>query len=332
MRSVRHVQDRFFRFPPRPDCRSVRRRCAGDQLVRSRFRQGAAAQHPGAVFLSLQARGRGGDDRVGRHAAARRSAHQLHRAEQGGDGPPAQRELPADRQRRPRAERAGAQHRRQARPVRHRYGSLKLFGPTTGKLMSTLKQAGIDPKDVVAVVMSHAHIDHCGGCVADDGSRNFPNAQYYITQADYDFWTDETKVPPAFKVFLDTARKNLTPNRDRIHFIKDGEEFLPGIQAILAPGHTVGHTIFMINSGGKSLCYIGDLAHHPVLLLEKPLTEFMYDTDPKQSAQSRVKMLTMLAANRIPLLAYHFAWPGVGHVAKQGDGFRYYPEPMNMVL
>src|SRR5829696_8062830 len=211
-------------------------------------------------------------------------------------------------------------------------GSLKIFGPTTGKLMSTLKQAGIDPKDVDAVVMSHAHIDHCGGCVADDGSRNFPNAQYYITQADYDFWTDETKVPQAFKVFLDTARKNLTPVRDRIHFIKDGEEFLPGIQAILAPGHTVGHTIFMINSGGKSLCYIGDLAHHPVLLLEKPLTEFMYDTDPKQSAQTRVKMLGMVADKKIPLLAYHFAWPGIGHVAKRGDGFRYFPEPMKMEL
>jgi glyoxylase-like metal-dependent hydrolase (beta-lactamase superfamily II) len=211
-------------------------------------------------------------------------------------------------------------------------GSLNIFGPTTGKLMNSLKQAGIDPKDVDAVVMSHAHIDHCGGCMADDGSRHFPNAQYYMTQADYDFWTDETKVPAQFKVFLDTARKNLLPNRDRMHFIKDGEEFLPGIQAIAAPGHTVGHTIFMISSGGKSLCYIGDLAHHPVLLLEKPLTEFMYDTDPKQSAQSRVKMLGMLAANRIPLLAYHFAWPGIGHVAKQSEGFRYFPEPMQMTL
>src|SRR5262249_1290693 len=127
-------------------------------------------------------------------------------------------------------------------------GSLKGFGPATGKMMSTLKQAGIDPKDVDAIVMSHAHVDHCGGCMADDGSRNFPNAQYYISQLDYEFWTTEKNVPAQFKVFWETATKNLVPNRDRMVFIKDGQEFLPGIQAISAPGHT----IFMISSGGKS--------------------------------------------------------------------------------
>ncbi|MFG1285789.1 MBL fold metallo-hydrolase [Xanthobacter versatilis] len=211
-------------------------------------------------------------------------------------------------------------------------GTSKLFGPTTGKLMASIKQAGIDPKDVDAVVMSHAHIDHCGGCMAEDGTRNFPNAQYYISQVDYDYWTDEKTVGPNLKAFLEQARKNLVPNRDRMVFFKDGEEFLPGIQAISAPGHTVGHTVFMISSGGKQLCYIGDLAHHPVLLLEQPLTEFMYDTDPKQSAQSRVKVLSMLAANRIPLIAYHFAWPGFGHVAAQGQGFRYFPAPMVMEM
>ena len=211
-------------------------------------------------------------------------------------------------------------------------GTLDLFGPTTGKLMNSLQQAGINPEDIDAVVMSHAHIDHCGGCMADDGTRHFPNAEYYITEADYKFWTDETKVPEQFKVFLETAQKNLTPNLDRLHFFKDGEEILPGIQAIYTPGHTVGHTVFMIDQGGGQLCFIGDLAHHPVLLLQKPLTEFKYDTDPKQSAQSRVKMLGRLADERVALLAYHFAWPGIGHVARDGDGFRYFPQPMQMQL
>lgn len=214
-------------------------------------------------------------------------------------------------------------------------GTSKVFGPTTGKLLTSLRQAGIDPASVDALVMSHAHIDHCGAIMADDGSRNFPNAQLYIAQSDFDYWTDDAKVPatyPVRKDFLGQAQKNLLPNRDRLHYFKDGEEFLPGITALAAPGHTVGHTIFMIQSGNEQLCYIGDLAHHPVLLLEHPRTQFAFDTDPVQSSESRVRMLSMLAANRTPLLAYHFAWPGIGHVAKAGEGFRYYPAPMNMAL
>ena len=215
-------------------------------------------------------------------------------------------------------------------------GASTMFGPTTGKLLANLKSAGIDPKDVDALVITHAHCDHCWGTMAEDGTRNFPNAQIYISQADYDFWTDEAKLamkdPAYMKPFVEGARKNLVPNRDRIVFIKDGQEFLPGIQAMAAPGHTVGHTIYMITSQGKTLAAIGDLTHHQVLLVEKPRIEFAYDTDPKQSANTRVRMLDMLASNRTPLIAYHFPWPGIGHVAKHGDGFRYFPAPMQMVL
>ena len=208
-------------------------------------------------------------------------------------------------------------------------GTSKAFGPTTGRQQKSMAEAGIKPGDIDAVVFSHAHIDHIGGVVGEDGKSLFPNAQFYIAQSDLDFWTDEGKLGSGLKDFVVHARKNLLPVRDRIVFFKDGQEFLPGVTAMAAPGHTVGHHIFMVNSAGKSF---GDLSHHSVLQLEKPRMEFSYDTDPKQAAASRVRLLDMLAANKIPVMSYHFAWPGYGHVAKVGDGFKYYPEPMQMLL
>lgn len=209
--------------------------------------------------------------------------------------------------------------------------SVKRPNAATGRLPASLQQASIDPKDIDAVVLTHPHIDHCGGMVTEDGARVFPNAQVYMQQIDLDFWMDDKRLGTPAEGSALTARKNLPPYRDRIVFIKDGQEILPGIHAIHTPGHTVGHTTYVISSGGKSIAFIGDIAHH-VILFEKPRIEVTFDTDPKQGAETRVKLFERLTAERIPILVYHMPWPGIGQLAKQGEGFRYVPTPMQFVL
>jgi glyoxylase-like metal-dependent hydrolase (beta-lactamase superfamily II) len=199
-----------------------------------------------------------------------------------------------------------------------------------GLLVGNLKAAGIDPKDIDYLIPSHGHIDHIGGILAADGSRNFPNAQIYISQADLEYWTDERLAGTPGEGSMRAARKNLLPNRDRILFYSDGKEVIPGVVATHTPGHTVGHTCFVITSGPDTLYFAGDLAHHNVII-ENPRMEDVFDTDRPLGIKTRLKTMDMLAGERIRTLVYHLPWPGLGHFVKRGDGFHFEPEPMKLV-
>jgi glyoxylase-like metal-dependent hydrolase (beta-lactamase superfamily II) len=199
-----------------------------------------------------------------------------------------------------------------------------------GLLVGNLKAAGIDPKDIDYLIPSHGHIDHIGGILAADGSLNFPNAQIFISQADLEYWTNEGLAGTPGEGSMRAARKNLLPNRDRILFYSDGKEVIPGVQAMHTPGHTVGHTCFVISSGADTLYFAGDLAHHNVIV-ENPRMEDVFDTDRQLGIQTRLKTMDMLAAQRMRTLVYHLPWPGLGHFTKRGDGFHFEPEPVKVV-
>ena len=212
-------------------------------------------------------------------------------------------------------------------------GYRKIYGPRTGHLLVNLRAAGIDPASIDLVALSHAHPDHVWGLVDEDVKPNFPNAEIHISEADLDYWTDEAKLSdPALGHYIGPIRDALLPLRDRIAFLTDGHEVLSGIQALATPGHTVGHTSFVITSQGSSIIYTGDLAHRPLLQMENPRAEFARDSDPQQGVVSRLRVFDMAASGQIPILAYHFPWPGIGHVAKDGDRYRYIPSEMQTVL
>ncbi len=208
----------------------------------------------------------------------------------------------------------------------------RMFGPTTGRMLANMRAAGIDPATIDMVVLTHAHCDHCWGLVDAAGNRNFPNAQVAIAEADLRFWTDDAnKRGPAFMTsFIDGAKRNLNAYRDRMVMVRDEQPVVPGITALSTPGHTVGHTVYAITSGGRTLVNTGDLAHHQVLLLRRPMWEFAFDTDPAQSARSRSRLLTQVARERHAVLSYHFSWPGLGHVSAEAQGFAWHPAAMNV--
>ncbi|WP_338662406.1 MBL fold metallo-hydrolase [Pararoseomonas sp. SCSIO 73927] len=205
----------------------------------------------------------------------------------------------------------------------------RMFGPGTGRLLANLHAAGIDPGAIDLVALTHPHSDHCWALTDAEGRPNFPNAQVALSEADLAFWTDDgnKRGPEVMAARIEGAKRNLGAYRDRLVMVRDGQEVVPGVTPIAAPGHTVGHTMYAIESEGKLLVNTGDLANHHVLLLRRPRWEVAADTDRGLAARTRERMLDRLATDRTAILAWHFPWPGHGHIARLGDGYEYVPLP-----
>lgn len=201
-----------------------------------------------------------------------------------------------------------------------------LGGETPG-IVPALQGAGYTPDQVDIVVLTHMHPDHIGGLMMK-GNPTFPNARYVTGSKEYDFWSPMGEDNRIGKLMI----SNVKPLAEKMTFIKGGDSVVSGITAVAANGHTPGHMCYRLESDGKQMMLLADLANHYVWSLAYPDWEVRFDMDKEAAAKARRDILSMVAAERMPIVGYHLPFPALGYVATRDNGFRYVPESYQLEL
>jgi glyoxylase-like metal-dependent hydrolase (beta-lactamase superfamily II) len=208
-------------------------------------------------------------------------------------------------------------------------GAGALFGPTLGKFLTNLKAAGYQPEQIDEIYLTHFHGDHVGGLV-DNGQIVFPNATIRAARHEADFWLSQAnldKAPADKKGGFQAAMTGLNPYVKAGKFKPfDGDtELVPGIRSHAGPGHTPGHTTYLVESGGQKLMLIGDLIHVAAVQMAEPAVTIGFDSDQKTAAASRKKEFDAAAKAGYLIGGAHLQFPGLGHLRTEGKGYRWIP-------
>jgi glyoxylase-like metal-dependent hydrolase (beta-lactamase superfamily II) len=215
-------------------------------------------------------------------------------------------------------------------------GCSTYLAQTTGKVPANIKAAGVDTADVDTVLLTHVHPDHSGWLTdRTTGQLNFPNAELVMHENEPAHWFDDARMAVATerekKLFFGVGREQLAPYKDRWRLFKSGEVF-PGVTAIPRPGHTPGHTTYMISSGNEQLLIWGDTVHVPELQTAHPEVCLDFDIDKDLAADSRRKVFDMVATERLLFTGMHLHFPGFAHLVRAGSGYRVIPMAWEQTL
>lgn len=195
-------------------------------------------------------------------------------------------------------------------------------GLNPGGTSAALNAAGYTPADVTHVVITHMHGDHIGGLSDNNGAETFTNAAYLTGQVEFDHWAGAEN---------DTFEAKMRPLAEKFSFIGDGEDVRSGVTAVATYGHTPGHMGYMLESGGKQLFLMADIANHYVWSVGYPDWEVRFDMDKAAAAATRRRVMDMAAADRVPVIGYHMPFPGLGFIETRDDGYRYIPHSYQLI-
>lgn len=199
-------------------------------------------------------------------------------------------------------------------------------GPGCGRLTANLAALGVEPGDIRLILMTHLHPDHVGGLVEADGSAAYPNATLVVPDREAAFWLsdDVEGEPERTRRNRLVAKRTTAPYRKRLRLIGD-EEATPGVSPVALPGHTPGHTGWLVQSEGTRLLLWGDIVHAAEIQVARPGTAVIYDVDPDEARRTRRAVLADTARDGLVIGGAHLPAPGFGRIRRSGTRYRYEP-------
>jgi glyoxylase-like metal-dependent hydrolase (beta-lactamase superfamily II) len=199
-------------------------------------------------------------------------------------------------------------------------GGIKQWG---GRLKTNLSLAGVEPSEIDTILLTHAHPDHVGGLVDTAGQITFPNAELIAHQREVGFWQDDGNLSRASERtrgnFL-IARQVFDGYRDKLRTFDEGE-VLPCIRAMSLPGHTDGHSGFLLESRDQSLLVWGDIVHFPHIQIQRPDVSIAFDQDPSLAATTRSRLLDLVSSEGLLIAGMHLGEIGFARIKRTSASY-----------